>query len=228
MALALTACSTAPTDPSTGPGTWSSESEQAGPQKQGTVYLKLGVAYLRQDKPREAVQALRKAVTSDAEDARIHNALALAYQQLGALDKARRGFERALQLDPEDPQIHNNYGVFLIHQGEYTQAASQFRQALASPLYATPETAYYNLGWLAQRQGNRQEAVASYQTVLRLRPEFHRARLALARLLLEAGQEQRARDHIQRLLEAEPEGKIAQEARALLEERGEPQDPNRE
>jgi type IV pilus assembly protein PilF len=173
--------------------------------RQGTAYLDLGVAYLQQGKPRSALQALRKAKRRNSGNARVHNALGLTYQQLSFVERARSAFERAVELAPDDPQVRNNYGAFLANRGDFAASARQFRKALNNPVYSTPETAYYNLGWIARRQGRPGEAEQRLRTALKLRPDYAQARLSLARVLAEQDRLAPARQELARLLERHPD-----------------------
>jgi type IV pilus assembly protein PilF len=190
-------------------GCASTSSQQGGGPEEATkrsgIYLDLGVAYLQQGNPRKALRTLKKARDLDDEDGRVYNALALTYQALGFDDKAEAAFEEAVDLNPKDPQIRNNYGVFLAKMGAYGRARTQFEKALADPLYNTPETAYYNLGWLAKRKGDAEEAEGMLRTALRLRPDYPPARLTLVQLLREEGELDQAGKEMTKLLERHPE-----------------------
>ena len=191
----LAGCASNPT-PSNGQDDDKSRSE---------IYLELGVAYLQQGEPRQALRKLNQAKSLSEDDARIYNALGLTYQQLGFDDKAERAFAQAIDINPDDPQVRNNFGVFLAKMGAYGRAREQFQRALEDPLYNSPENAYYNLGWLARREGEPDKAEDMLRTALRLRPGYPAARLALARLLRDQGRGDEARDHVIRLLSRNPE-----------------------
>lgn len=178
-------------------------SEEAS-ERRGSAYLELGVAYLQQGEPRSALQALRKAEQRRPDDARVHNALGLTYQRLDFPARARDAFQRALDNDANDPQVHNNYGAFLANQGDLAAAREQFRKALNNPVYSTPETAYYNLGWIARRQGRPEQAEEHLRTALELRPDYAQAHLSLVRLLAARERLQAAREQAARLIERHP------------------------
>jgi len=184
-----------------------SSSQEGGKEgmSRSEIYLKLGVSYLQQGDSRKALRKLNKAESLSDGDARIYNALGLTYQQLGFDEKAEDAFQEAVNLDSKNPQVRNNYGAFLAQMGAYERAREQFEQALEDPLYNRPEKAYYNLGWLAKRQGDQERAEDMLRTALRLAPNYPAARLALARLLKEQGRGDEARDHVIRLLSRQPQ-----------------------
>jgi len=189
-------------------GCATTSSQQDSPKSDSTkrsgIYLDLGVAYLSQGQPRKALRTLKKARDLH-EDARVYNALALTYEALGFDDKAQGAFEEAVDRDPQDPEVRNNYGVFLAQMGSYERARQQFEKALADPLYNNPETAYYNLGWIARRQGDLEEAKGMLRTALRLRSGYPQARLTLAQILRDEDDLAQARKEVTSLLEQNPE-----------------------
>ena len=194
-AFFLTACASNP----------SPEQPKSDDRSRSQIYLELGVAYLQQGENRKALRKLKEAKSLAGDDARIYNALGLAYQQLGFDDQAEQAFQEALDLNPKNPQVRNNYGVFLAKMGAYKRARRQFEGALEDPLYNNPENAYYNLGWLARREGEPEKAEDMLRTALRLRPTYPPARLALARLLREQGRPSEAGDQVAKLLSRQPE-----------------------
>jgi len=181
------------------------ESSKSDSTKRSGIYLDLGVAYLSQGKPRKALRTLEKARNLHEDDARVYNALALTYESLGFDDKAQGAYEEAVDLDPKDPEVRNNYGVFLAQMGSYERARKQFEKALADPLYNNPETAYYNLGWIARRQGDTEEAKGMLRTALRLRSQYPQARLTLVQILQERGELAQAGKEVATLLNRNPE-----------------------
>jgi len=196
LAVLLGGCASTSSQPS---------GDESEAERRSGIYLDLGVAYLRQGQPRKALRTLKKARNLDDGNARVYNALALTYQALGFDDKAQTAFEEAIDRDADDPQVLNNFGVFLAKMGSYARARKQFEKALADPLYNTPETAYYNLGWLARRQGDADQAEGMLRTALRLRADYPQARLALARLMRNEGELAKARKQLDAILKRHAE-----------------------
>ncbi len=61
---------------------------------------------------REAAFRWQKILTSDPDNARVHNNLAVASESLGQFDKAREEYETARRLAPESKEIRSNYESF--------------------------------------------------------------------------------------------------------------------
>lgn len=95
---------------------------------------------------------------------------AAAYQA-GRFDKALQGFVDAQVEHPEDPAVLMNLGSAHYKMRAYDEAQAAFA---AATLAADPELAaqaFYNLGNVAFRQGQLEEAVARYRRALELNPE---------------------------------------------------------
>lgn len=102
-------------------------------------------------------------------------------------------------------------------------AASRVRAALAYArpfLDSHPEDAgmHFVVAHLYITIGELEEARAELERVWELSPELSEARFSLGVLAAEAGQTRHARRHLEAYLDAEPDGRRAGKARALLAE----------
>jgi len=134
--------------------------------------------------PRAYQQALHSLGQADWDqaDARIKQAVRLADPVLdGALDRARA----------------------LLHEGDAAQAAELLRGALAR--YPRYPDLHFLLGTLELHQGSLDDAVASFARALELNPDFHAARIRLARALESLGQLAQAADQVSLVLEYAPD-----------------------
>lgn len=106
----------------------------------------------------------------------------------GRVDAAIDRFESALRLDPNFVEAHNGLGVAYGHLGRYVEAAQAFRSALASG----PAAAHLlnNLGFAQLRAGQLSEASASLARAIALEPTNQRTRENIR--LLEQAQTQAA------------------------------------
>lgn len=95
------------------------------------AYAHLGVAYLRQDRPADAVAPLETAVKICPELAAAHTSLGVAYRMTGQPERAVQAHEAALRIDPDQAGVHANLGIALIDLGRYADAERHLRQALA-------------------------------------------------------------------------------------------------
>ena len=159
----------------------------------------------------EALEALRAL----GKECRIEEPRAFE-RGLAALEGADWGeasahLSRALKLS--DPALEERLVRFreLIERGEAAAAAVLIRETLAThPGY--PDL-YYLLGTAELRQGHPDDAIASLARSLELHPEFHVARVQLARALQALGETAQAVEVLGQVLEAEPEHAEAVELR---------------
>lgn len=158
--------------------------------------VQLGIAYLNQGDLAQAKEKLDRAVSEDPESADVHSARAMLFQRMGEGAKADGEFRTALRIAPHDPQVVNNYAVYLCQNGRTDEGVKRFLEAARNPLYATPWAAYTNAG-VCQRSAKRDdEARASLERALQIRPNFAEAAFQLADLQFQRGELAPARARI--------------------------------
>lgn len=160
------------------------------------TYVALAAEYLRLGQLDTALRRALQAVAEDDSNPRSHYVLALVYQVIGQDAKAEQSFNRAVQLSPKNPDVRNAYGRFLCDQGQYSKAQDQFSQALASPLYSTPWTAYTNSGICAAKAGDQVKARVEYQRALGANPGFGPALVKMATLEYAGGKYKAAKKYL--------------------------------
>lgn len=109
--------------------------------------------------------------------ARVHNSLAIAYQNEGLSSQAESAINRALALKPDFARAYLNLGNIYLGRGLYDRATVQYQNALrVSPGFAD---AFANLGNAYLKMGRVSEAIASYIEALKIKPADVRARVNL-------------------------------------------------
>jgi type IV pilus assembly protein PilF len=104
--------------------------------------LNLASAYFEQNQNDVAQQELRAALQIDPKFAQAYSLLGLIHQRDNAPSLAQASFEQAIALASKPPvrlaelaAIQHNYGWFLCEQNRFTEAQTQFDQALVQPSY---------------------------------------------------------------------------------------------
>jgi tetratricopeptide (TPR) repeat protein len=138
----------------------------------------LGYARLKEQlgKPEEAIQLYQQAAKAHPNEAAVLNNLGLCYARLGKMDDALAALGRAVTLQPKNPLYRNNIAMVLVEMGRTQEALAQLRSVHGDA------AAYYNLGYLLQKKGKKQEAVQQFALALRLDPSLRQAKSWLDRL----------------------------------------------
>ena len=160
----------------------------------------LGVAYLRKGNLERALTKLHKAVKQDPTLPPAYNALGLLYERLSDPQRAEEYYQRAVNLEPGDSSSQNNYGQFLCKQGRVEEGEKRFLQALANPLYRTPEVAYTNAGLCVAKTGEVEKAEGYLRKALDASPIYAPALLEMARVSFARQQYLQVRAFLQRYL----------------------------
>jgi tetratricopeptide (TPR) repeat protein len=154
-------------------------------------------------------------------DVETHNALGVAYVQLGRVPDALDQFRTALTLAPDHAQAAYNIGVIAMGQQRMSDAIASFEKAIAArPDYAE---AHNNLGVAFQATGRDDEAARQFREALSARPSHAAAHNNLGRLLLTRGSVSEAVSQFRAALLTRPDDPDAlyNLGRALVAERHE-------
>ncbi len=107
-------------------------------------HSKLGLAFLKRNMYKEAIDEFMQAINKDAQLAEAHNNLGMACRELGMYEEAEEVYTRATNLAPEYADFHNNLGGIYLKLKKCKKAIQQFEIAIElNPYYGE---AHYNLG----------------------------------------------------------------------------------
>jgi Tfp pilus assembly protein PilF len=141
---------------------------------------------------RAAYPEITEAIRLDPGNALYHQILGTLYLYNEEYQTAERETLRALELDPNLAEARNNLGLVYLAQGRVTDAAAQFRKAIANLSYPTPEIAYYNLGKADYRLGDYAAAADAYERSLAILPGNQEGRFELGMSYARLGRLQEA------------------------------------
>jgi len=144
------------------------------------IHTELASAYYERAQYAIALQEIAVALKYNDSNAQTYNVRALVRMALREDDKAEADFLHSMQLDGTNSEAHTNFGWFLCQRGRTKESLVQFQEALKNPLYATPETAYANLGVCAKKAGLMKDAEVYFQRALILHPGMPEALYGLA------------------------------------------------
>lgn len=191
---------------------------------QDCVRAQVGLARiaLERRRPAEAVDLLQRALAWHPNAVAIHQALGMAYRDLGKRDLAREHLRRVpphkmdqAALPLADPLVaaldaarvgargHDLRATRALNEGRFDLAAIEFRQAVLSD----PQRAYarHGLALALFRSGRLPEAADALGELLQKDPSHAASRLLLARVLAAQGDLPAARQRLEALLADSPD-----------------------
>ena len=179
-----------------------------------------GVFMAERGRPREAADLLEQARGLDASLAVVHEGLGLLAWREDRPAEARSAFARAIELGSTSAQVHYLYGTLLLQDaaapGAVQAAAAAFQGAVDLNHDSAP--AYSMLAQCLARGGEPPERTLPLaRRAVSLEPGDAGYRLAVARILLEAGRLEEAQQEIGRALGLARDERERGDARELLE-----------
>ena len=127
----------------------------------------------------DAIPLLESGIQIAPQRVDLHAALGESYFMSGKTDKAIEAFEKLLELEPS-ARSYAFLGLSYRNLGRFDEAKKYFQQGLKQDPHST--LCLFNLGYIAERQGDSATAEAMFQQALRTNPNFPDALLELANL----------------------------------------------
>lgn len=179
----------------------SGESVVPGAQPPGKeqVYIELAAAYLEDGQVGVALAKAQQAVEVNPGSSLAHNVLGLVHERMGDAARAEAEYQEALRISPDNFYARNAYGAFLCRQRRFPEADQEFQAAIANPLNQNPWIALSNAATCALDQGDRAGAERQFRDALQRNPGYAPALLRMARLSVDTGDYQGARQYLDRL-----------------------------
>ncbi len=155
----------------------------------------LGVAYMNQQRPQQALAMFRQAFKVDPgfTTARLNEGIALLNDQ--KLEPARQALEWVTKRDPKNARAWYNLGLLYKQQGSTEQALEAFERAAEySPRDADSR---YFIGMMFLQAGKPKDALPVFQKALELFPFHASAEFGLARAYQRTGDSAEAKKHLE-------------------------------
>jgi len=130
----------------------------------------------RRGRMAEAMQQYRTAIKHHPNDAAAHNDLGLCYARQDRFRESLRELETAIRLAPEKPLYRNNVATVLVLLGRPNDALRHLM------IHGEPAVAHYNVGYLLNKKGDRQQAATHFTKALQADPSMPQAKMWLAQL----------------------------------------------
>lgn len=174
---------------------------QASPSHMG-VRLQLGHLYWREMRLPEARRQFTRAITVMPMNSPGFNGLGIVFAASGQHVAAMEAFERAAQIDPQNAMVVHNLALEHLSLRAFAEAEKCLRESLAlAPNYLT---AHVNLARVLEEQGRLDEALASYERVLKDEPRNAFILSKAGNVLLKQGKPDEAVERLKLALECYP------------------------
>ena len=187
----------------------SMEAVQDPAQSNDPILLqRLGILYLQENQPSEAIMALEQASALMPENGDTHMWLGFAYFLNQRFDDAEESYVRALLHNPDLTDAHNFLGLLHAERGHTQKALNEFEIALADPAYppVSRMRVHYNLGKLYYESDEPDLALGYLQRAVELArnpadPTYGLVYLMLGKVLRQIGRTEEAVIALERVLE---------------------------
>lgn len=135
------------------------------------AYKNLGVVYIKNKKPKKALELAQKAVTMVKDDYLFYYLAGTALLAAKDFQNSIPYFEKALELNPTHSQICNNLGTAYLTMGNYNKSYDNFIKA--SELEPQNSITFYNIASILQIQSKHEEACKYFQKAYDIDKEEH-------------------------------------------------------
>jgi tetratricopeptide (TPR) repeat protein len=159
------------------------------------AHLGLGQLLLEQKRLDDAITELQTVVARHPNDvdARLKLANALS-EKKDRMNDAIAQYEAAAKIGDPNPDIETTLANLLLEQGRINEAIQYYRQVVQ--LQPSSALAHYNLAVGLHRHHRLPEAIAHYKAALTIDPKYPDAEYFLGQALLENGQPDEAKNHL--------------------------------
>ena len=145
----------------------------------------LGVIYGQLGSLEKALDAEKRAVKIDSQDAAAHSNMGNTLHELGRFEEAEVCFRQAIASNADFAKAHCSLGITLQELKSLDRAAASFRRAIA--LKPDFPDAHYHLGITMQNMGKLEEAIGNFTRATALKPDYAEAHCNLGASLQELG-----------------------------------------
>ena len=162
----------------------------------------IGEILLHQNKPRQAMAFLQKAISYDPNYEKAHTNLGAALLRLGKIDTAIESSQRALEINPQSETAYNNLGNALFLKGNIYGAVDAYRRALSiNPDYQEARANLDKVLWAEKKYGG---FIGQLESLATRHPDDPGTAFQLGQLSLAAGMTDQAVFWYERTLSIDP------------------------
>lgn len=178
------------------------------------IIVKRAKVLNRLNKQPEAFVLLESWLKKSAKDVTARHMLAMGYQHSGETDKAAIHYETILEVTPDDASVLNNLAWLYFESGD--KRALELAKK-ASELAPQNGSITDTFGWLKFKSGSKEEGLRLLEKAAVQAGNIPDVRYHLAYALNELGQQQRAKEELDKVLASNRDSSLIKEAKELYE-----------
>ena len=144
------------------------------------------IKLLRDGENKKALDSFKSALKENKADGEAWYYLGIVHLQLGEFKKGSEAFKKAIQLRPDlAAPAHAGYAYTLVLRNRLNEAVISANRALT----VDPKNikAFYTLGIVELRRGEREEAIKKAETLIAIKPDFAAAYLLKSQAFVSTG-----------------------------------------
>jgi tetratricopeptide (TPR) repeat protein len=141
-------------------------------EKNPKYQYNVGIVYLNNGQPDEAIKYLRKALSLQPKFDLAFDGMGLAYSMKGDFAEAIKYYSEALTANPSLTDAHNHLATAYQEQGLLDNAEKHFLAAVDDETYHSRELPLYNLARLFYLKEENEKALEYVSLALNIKPEF--------------------------------------------------------
>ena len=156
-------------------------------------------------------RAITDLVREAPDSARLHQVTAELLVSEGDFPRAVRQFRKALEIEPGLSGANRALAVAIMNSNPDDAGVREAEEALESELALNPRDAesQYQLGEIAWRRGDEDEALQRYSRAVELEPQFSEGLVAIGKALISKGDFDQAAIHLEDAVEIDSENEVA-------------------
>ena len=117
-----------------------------------------------------AIEAYKRVILLNPENADTFNNIGVAFKQQGKFDEAIESYKKSLSLKPDNAGVYYNLGFALRDNGKLNEAIQAYKKSISlKPDYID---SYNNMGNILQDQGKFEKAIEVFIIALSLNPDY--------------------------------------------------------
>ncbi|VXD11367.1 conserved hypothetical protein [Planktothrix serta PCC 8927] len=168
------------------------------------AYVTMGNVYQAQGQIEEAIRSYQQALQNNPNLAQAHANLGSMFYRQRQFESAIKSYRQAVNLQPDLAAVHWNLAQVLKHLGQDAEAQASEQQALALNPQLGGAEVLFNQGNQLALQGKVEEAIATWQKAIALKPDFAEVYGQMGMVLRHQGKYKEAIPLLEKAIELKP------------------------